>query len=255
MLGQAVQHSRDTNSSPAGWTASSDHQSCSCLDVSRSTAVHESVWITALFFLPFFTCFSMFSEGQPWMCLIRLSSKWAAREGVKDPGASAGVWPEPLQGTCGRAAPGVLESTHRPSWLLERDNKWPESLSSSTYIQNNVITINIFHNWKDSDLVELSLKNLTFETTAWHYKDSQNVLWVTKVLEAFFTLLFPLTFIRTQSQKVNKRGSLGETVGVVNIGERGKVYYINRLYTNKVLTFYIVWNYAWFIHLTNIVVK
>lgn len=57
------------------------------------------------------------------MCRIRLSSKWAAREGVKDPGASAAVWPEPLQGTWGRAVPGVLESTHRLSWLLEGDGK------------------------------------------------------------------------------------------------------------------------------------
>lgn len=63
------------------------------------------------------------------MCLMRLSSKWAAREGVKDPGTSAEVWPEPLQGTWDRAAPGVLESTHKPSWLLEGDNKRPDSLS------------------------------------------------------------------------------------------------------------------------------
>lgn len=43
------------------------------------------------------TCFSVFSEGHPWMCLVRFSLKCAAREGVKEPGTSDWVWLVPMK--------------------------------------------------------------------------------------------------------------------------------------------------------------
>lgn len=53
IMGPAVQHSRLTNS------ASSHHQSFSCLDVSRSTAVQASVRIRAF---ASFICFYLFLD-------------------------------------------------------------------------------------------------------------------------------------------------------------------------------------------------
>lgn len=69
------------------------------------------------------TCFSVFSEGHPWMCLMRFSSKWAARVGVKEPGSSAWVWLVLLEGTWGKATPDMFDPVHRISWLVEQD-KW-----------------------------------------------------------------------------------------------------------------------------------
>lgn len=87
-------------------------------------------WNSKLYIFPYkmwtclledYTCFSVFSEGHPWICLMRFSSKWADRLGVKEPGVSE--WLALLDGAWGNKAPDAFDPVHNMSWLLEEDTQ------------------------------------------------------------------------------------------------------------------------------------